>query len=89
MEHPAAHPGEQSATIGAEGQGSDDVGTGPTFASISEFLPDRESPPLSGASRIGEVVSVQVIPRPHEDLGGILPFAKKSAAAASPKNDGA
>lgn len=27
----------------------------------------------SAASRIGEVVSVQVIPRPHEDLGVVLP----------------
>jgi ethanolamine utilization protein EutM len=30
----------------------------------------------SAASKIGEVVSVQVIPRPHEDLAGILPKAK-------------
>ena len=44
----------------------------------------------AAASRIGEVVSVQVIPRPHEDLGGILPFAKRTTAAAgTPKNDGA
>lgn len=34
----------------------------------------------SAASKIGEVISVQVIPRPHEDLVGILP---KSAAKAS------
>jgi ethanolamine utilization protein EutM len=27
----------------------------------------------SAASRIGEVVSVQVIPRPHDDLENILP----------------
>src|SRR3954466_12248993 len=45
----------------------------------------------SAAGKIGEVVSVQVIPRPHEDLGGVLTFAKKSTAAAgtTPKNDGA
>jgi ethanolamine utilization protein EutM len=30
----------------------------------------------SAASKIGEVVSVQVIPRPHEDLAAILPKAK-------------
>jgi len=30
----------------------------------------------SAASKIGEVVSVQVIPRPHEDLAGILPKVK-------------
>ncbi len=27
----------------------------------------------AAAGRIGEVVSVQVIPRPHEDLGVVLP----------------
>src|ERR1700690_3132881 len=37
----------------------------------------------AAASRVGEVVGVQVIPRPHEDLGAILPLAgKKSAATA-------
>jgi ethanolamine utilization protein EutM len=30
----------------------------------------------SAAGRIGEVVSVQVIPRPHGDLSAILPFKK-------------
>ena len=35
----------------------------------------------SAASKIGEVVSVQVIPRPHEELGGILPQSGKSATA--------
>ncbi|MBX3438912.1 MAG: BMC domain-containing protein [Planctomycetaceae bacterium] len=30
----------------------------------------------SAASKIGEVVSVQVIPRPHEDLGAVLPSVK-------------
>ena len=36
----------------------------------------------AAAGRVGEVVGVQVIPRPHEDLGGVLPtFAKKQAAA--------
>jgi ethanolamine utilization protein EutM len=47
----------------------------------------------AAASRIGEVVSVQVIARPHEDLSGVLTFAKAAAAAPagskSPKNDGA
>lgn len=33
----------------------------------------------AAASRVGEVLSVQVIPRPHEDLEKMLPF--KSAAA--------
>ena len=36
----------------------------------------------AAAGRVGEVVGVQVIPRPHEDLGGVLPtFAKKQSAA--------
>lgn len=37
----------------------------------------------SAASRIGEVVSVQVIPRPHEDLGGVLGGVGKKAATPS------
>lgn len=32
----------------------------------------------SAASKIGEVVSVQVIPRPHEELESIIPSASKS-----------
>ncbi|MCA9117468.1 MAG: BMC domain-containing protein [Planctomycetaceae bacterium] len=35
----------------------------------------------SAASRIGEVVSVQVIPRPHEELAAILPTAASAAKA--------
>src|SRR5262245_51353335 len=35
----------------------------------------------SAAGRVGEVVGVQVIPRPHEDLGSILPLAGKVQAA--------
>ena len=34
----------------------------------------------SAASKIGEVVSVQVIPRPHEDLAAILPKLKTPAS---------
>lgn len=30
----------------------------------------------SAAGKIGEVISVQVIPRPHEELGGVLPKTK-------------
>lgn len=29
------------------------------------------------ASKLGEVVSVEVIPRPHEELGSVLPKPKK------------
>lgn len=31
------------------------------------------------ASKVGEVVSVQVIPRPHEDLSSVLPKPKGAA----------
>jgi ethanolamine utilization protein EutM len=36
----------------------------------------------AAAGRVGEVVGVQVIPRPHEDLGAVLPLADKKAAPA-------
>jgi ethanolamine utilization protein EutM len=36
----------------------------------------------AAAGRVGEVVAVQVIPRPHEDLGTVLPIAGKKQAAA-------
>lgn len=32
----------------------------------------------SAASKVGEVVSVQVIPRPHEELSAVLPKPKTS-----------
>src|SRR5688572_10594707 len=32
----------------------------------------------NAAGRVGEVVSTQVIPRPHEDLGTVLPLAGKA-----------
>ena len=34
----------------------------------------------AAASRVGEVVGVQVIPRPHEDLGIALPLVGKKTA---------
>lgn len=37
----------------------------------------------SAAAKIGEVISVQVIPRPHEELGGILPKPKGGTASSS------
>ena len=36
----------------------------------------------SAASKIGEVISVQVIPRPHEELSSVLPKSKSSAPVA-------
>jgi ethanolamine utilization protein EutM len=35
----------------------------------------------AAAGRVGEVVAVQVIPRPHEDLGTVLPIAGKKQTA--------
>src|SRR5437764_14453097 len=37
----------------------------------------------AAASRVGEVVGVQVIPRPQEDLGSVLPLAGKKQAQAA------
>ena len=37
----------------------------------------------AAAGRIGEVVSVQVIPRPHEDIGTVLPIAGKKEHSAA------
>src|SRR5438445_11466851 len=34
----------------------------------------------AAASRVGEVVGVQVIPRPHEDLGAVLPLPGRRQA---------
>jgi ethanolamine utilization protein EutM len=35
----------------------------------------------AAGGRVGEVISVQVIPRPHEDLGGVLPKAKPATGS--------
>src|SRR5437016_9137712 len=35
----------------------------------------------AAAGRVGEVVSVQVIPRPHDDIGTVLPIAGKKQTA--------
>jgi ethanolamine utilization protein EutM len=35
----------------------------------------------AAAQRVGEVIGVQVIPRPHEDLGAVLPVAGKRHSA--------
>src|SRR5918997_6842243 len=35
----------------------------------------------AAASRVGEVIGVQVIPRPHEDLGTLLPVTGKRQPA--------
>src|SRR3984885_985126 len=35
----------------------------------------------AAASRVGEVIAVQVIPRPHGDVGTVMPGAGKKQAA--------
>ena len=35
----------------------------------------------AAAGRVGEVIGVQVIPRPHEDLSSVLPSAGKKQTA--------
>jgi ethanolamine utilization protein EutM len=35
----------------------------------------------AAAGRIGEVISVQVIPRPHEDIATVMPLAGKKQPA--------
>jgi ethanolamine utilization protein EutM len=37
----------------------------------------------AAAARVGEVIGVQVIPRPHDDLNSVLPAAGKKQAAGS------
>jgi ethanolamine utilization protein EutM len=34
----------------------------------------------AAAGRVGQVIAVQVIPRPHEDIGGVLPLVGKKQA---------
>jgi ethanolamine utilization protein EutM len=34
----------------------------------------------SAGGKIGEIISVQVIPRPHDELNSVLPVKKSSAA---------
>ena len=75
--------------------GWDKVGSGLVTAFVAGDVAAVKAAVDAGAaaaSRIGEVVSVQVIPRPHEDLAGVLTFTKAAAPAApamTSKNDGA
>jgi len=56
--------------------GWDKVGSGLVTAFVTGDVAAVKAATDAGASaggRIGEVVSVQVIPRPHDDLGIVLP----------------
>jgi len=60
--------------------GWDKVGSGLVSAFVTGDVAAVKAATDAGAAaggRIGEIVSVQVIPRPHEDLDGILPPAVK------------
>jgi len=66
--------------------GWDKVGSGLVSAFVTGDVAAVKAATDAGAnaaSRIGEVVSVQVIPRPHEDLGTVLPQVTKGRKSAS------
>ena len=63
--------------------GWDKVGSGLVTAFVTGDVAAVKAATDAGAAaagRIGEVVRVQVIPRPHEDLGVVLPMPQKAAA---------
>ncbi len=64
--------------------GWDKVGSGLVSAFVTGDVAAVKAATDAGAAaggRIGEVVSVQVIPRPHEDLEVVLPEQVKRASA--------
>jgi ethanolamine utilization protein EutM len=64
--------------------GWDKVGSGLVSAFVTGDVAAVKAATDAGAAaggRIGEIVSVQVIPRPHEDLEIVLPARAKAAAA--------
>ena len=66
--------------------GWDKVGSGLVSAFVTGDVAAVKAATDAGANaagRIGEVVSVQVIPRPHEDLGIVLPAPVKRAASSN------
>ncbi len=65
--------------------GWDKVGSGMVSAFVTGDVAAVKAATDAGANaggRIGEVVSVQVIPRPHDDLDIVLPPAAKARRAA-------
>jgi len=64
--------------------GWDKVGSGLVSAFVTGDVAAVKAATDAGAAagaRIGEIVSVQVIPRPHDDIGIVLPIPGKSAKA--------
>ena len=65
--------------------GWDKVGSGMVSAFVTGDVAAVKAATDAGAAaggRIGEIVSVQVIPRPHEELGVVLPEGVKAKRAA-------
>ena len=63
--------------------GWDKVGSGLVTAFVTGDVAAVKAATDAGANaagRIGDVVSVQVIPRPHEDLGSVLPARTRGKA---------
>src|SRR5262245_22734093 len=64
--------------------GWDKVGSGLVTAFVTGDVAAVKAATDAGAAaagRIGEVVSVQVIPRPHDDIGAVLPSGASKGAA--------
>src|SRR5690606_28228352 len=71
--------------------GWDKVGSGLVTAFVTGDVAAVKAATDAGAtaaSRIGEVVSVQVIPRPHEDLTNVLPVPARKGGKTPPANVG-
>lgn len=63
--------------------GWDKVGSGMVTAFVKGDVAAVKASVDAGAAaaaKIGEVVSVHVIPRPHDDLASVIPAPKKPAA---------
>jgi ethanolamine utilization protein EutM len=62
--------------------GWDKIGSGLVTAFVTGDVAAVKAATDAGASaagRVGQVVSVQVIPRPHEDLSTVLGIARRAA----------
>ena len=68
---------------GVEFHGWDKVGSGLVSAFVTGDVAAVKAAVDAGsnaAQRVGEVIGTQVIPRPHEDLGTVLPKAAPSGS---------
>lgn len=62
--------------------GWDKVGSGLVSAFVTGDVAAVKAATDAGATaagRVGEVIAVQVIPRPHDDLGVVMPEARKKS----------